>query len=219
MPATPRGFPYPTPDDPVSLGASDIRALAEALDAYPALGFFYSIEAGVVRTLSALYVSGTVAVDMDDTGDRLQFGSPGDAQLWRSAAAMLEANSGLTVGGVLYVNQHAHAMNGYWKAVGGVGFQQKMLAAPSTAVDYQLIGGASLVTTDASGNARIAWGLTAAAVLSVLACNGDEAVALGVQVGVHQIDTAGFSIHATPPAGGTWQGAPVRVSWQALIQL
>lgn len=32
MPNTPRGFPYPTPADPVSAGANDMRALAEAID-------------------------------------------------------------------------------------------------------------------------------------------------------------------------------------------
>jgi len=51
MPAqTPRGFPYPLPTDPVSAGASDIKALAEALDAYfPALhGRLYP--AGAART-------------------------------------------------------------------------------------------------------------------------------------------------------------------------
>jgi hypothetical protein len=35
MPSTPRGLPYPNATDPVSLGASDIQALAEAVD--PAL--------------------------------------------------------------------------------------------------------------------------------------------------------------------------------------
>lgn len=32
MPTTPRGYPYPTPADPVALGANDIRALAEKID-------------------------------------------------------------------------------------------------------------------------------------------------------------------------------------------
>lgn len=37
MPNTPLGLPYPSPTDPVSLGANDIRALAEAVEAYPPL--------------------------------------------------------------------------------------------------------------------------------------------------------------------------------------
>lgn len=42
MPNTPiYGFPYPTPDDPVSQGASDIRALAEAVEALDA-GIVYA---------------------------------------------------------------------------------------------------------------------------------------------------------------------------------
>ena len=33
MPSTPiQGLPYPTPDDPVALGANDIRALADSLE-------------------------------------------------------------------------------------------------------------------------------------------------------------------------------------------
>jgi hypothetical protein len=34
MPSTPKGFPYPTAADPVSSGAANIQALAQAIDSY-----------------------------------------------------------------------------------------------------------------------------------------------------------------------------------------
>lgn len=55
MPNTPKGLPYPTPDDPVSSGAADIQALANAVDPF-------------LATARRLYMASPAADDLTDPG-------------------------------------------------------------------------------------------------------------------------------------------------------
>jgi hypothetical protein len=90
MPATPKGFPYPTPDDPVSLGANDIRALAEASDA---LSFWINVGGIAVKTGGAAQAGTYVAANVGTPGE-VRLGSPAagitlglDANLYRHPSA------------------------------------------------------------------------------------------------------------------------------------
>lgn len=83
MPETPFGFPYPNPTDPVSLGANDIRALAEAIETHEETGgrFVRGPDSGNWRLLGG----GLVPVTID-------------------AAARGRISFGMTVGAILTIS-------------------------------------------------------------------------------------------------------------------
>jgi hypothetical protein len=198
MPVTPsHGLPYPTPDDPVALGASDIRALAEAVDALEQLGFFTRVDGATIQTVLALNLAAGV----------LRLGSPPDTTIQRAAAGLVQVES----------IQAAYNVTG-----GGFfrpGYANMALYGPAVAGNgYQSICGSSVVSTDVNGAARIAFPAAVVAVLSVVACNGDDDVAGGVSVNVRPPDTTGFGVRLYGPAGGFFTGS-ARVNWHAIIQL
>lgn len=124
MAQTPYGVPYPTPTDPVSAGANDIRAVAEALDARVLAGSLdwgdpgaaadtrlYRASAGILKTDGALYTVGELASYADspnritlasDCG--IYFSNLADTVLYRSGPQWLVTNSTFTASGDLTTN-------------------------------------------------------------------------------------------------------------------
>lgn len=103
MPTTPQGFPYPTPDDPVSLGANDIRALAEAADART----LWTLAAGVyAKTPNHAVVNKSLGLDELDQGVNapLAFGSTRDTTLYRDQPNVLRTPGKIFVDGPVYAS-------------------------------------------------------------------------------------------------------------------
>ena len=114
MPAnTTYGVPYPESTDPVSEGATNMQAIAEALDTKVLAGrldwgpagapdtSLYRYSAGVVATPGQIYAGSHMFVDLLDAGSRLYFGSLADTSLRRTGVGILDTPNALTVGGNL----------------------------------------------------------------------------------------------------------------------
>jgi hypothetical protein len=205
MPVTPRGLPYPTPDDPVALGANDIRALAEAVDALKALGYWYSPSEASIKTDDNAYVAGYLFA----LAGHIYLGAANEGHLYTPGAGMVGVAS-------LQAEYNVLSSGGFFRTPG---YANMALYGPAVAgVGYQAICGSTVVTTDDNGAARIAFPAAVVAVLSVVACNGDDDAAGGVSVNVRPPDTTGFGVRLYGPAGGFFTG-PARVNWHAIIQL
>jgi hypothetical protein len=111
---TPFAVPFPLPTDPVSAGANDIRAVAEALDAKVLAGLLewgdagapvdirlVRAAAGVLEIYQHLHVAQSILVDLLNTSSRLYFGSAFDTAIYRSGASALKTDGSLRADGTL----------------------------------------------------------------------------------------------------------------------
>lgn len=103
MPVTPsHGLPYPTPDDPVALGAADIRALAEAVDALR--GILAVIDATTIGTPEHLQAGKGFFLDRANGGFGINFGTGGHVLFYPAAGPLrfqgqIQADSGFKLPG------------------------------------------------------------------------------------------------------------------------
>jgi hypothetical protein len=116
MPVTPNhDLPYPTPDDPVSLGAADIRALAEAVDTLAELGYFVG-PLPTLTTTASIYASGDLVARLNAAGQvgvgvsgpsgeaGLSFGSAVDTMLYRAGPNTLRTPGAVVVDNNIYID-------------------------------------------------------------------------------------------------------------------